>query len=69
MNPDYKGTFVFPNDFPAILENAPAPPENDDPLFQIKPAVGTCRVMCFHPKSNMTLALMSLNEVVAVIDT
>ena len=39
----YTSTFVFENDFPALLENVPAPPESDDPLFKIKPACGTCR--------------------------
>ena len=32
-------------------------------------ARGTCRVMCFSPKSNVTLPLMSQPEIKAVIDT
>ncbi|XP_063233855.1 probable galactose-1-phosphate uridylyltransferase isoform X2 [Bacillus rossius redtenbacheri] len=32
------------------------------------PAQGTCRVMCFHPKSNLTLPLMSQSEIRAVVD-
>ena len=32
-------------------------------------ARGTCRVMCFSPKSNVTLPLMSVPEIQAVIDT
>ncbi len=32
-------------------------------------ARGTCRVMCFSPKSNVTLPLMSVAEIQAVIDT
>ncbi len=32
-------------------------------------ARGTCRVMCFSPKTNVTLPLMSVPEIQAVIDT
>lgn len=66
-NPVYESTFVFTNDFPALLEGVPDPPANDDPLFQMAPARGTCKVMCFHPKSNTTLPLMSSVEIAAVI--
>ena len=31
-------------------------------------ARGTCRVMCFHPKSNKTIPVMALDEIRAVID-
>ena len=67
-NPNYTSTFVFTNDFPALLENIPAPPQSDDPLFQAASAEGTCRVMCFHPKSNRTLPLMSPKEIQDVIN-
>lgn len=67
-NPIYQSTFVFTNDFPALLENVPAPPSSEDPLFQAREARGTCRVMCFHPKSNKTLPVMSPKEIRTVID-
>ena len=68
MNPDYESTFVFTNDFPALLEDVPNPPESDDPLFQSSSAKGTCRVMCFHPKSNLTIPLMTLEDIVKIIE-
>lgn len=68
QNPDYTGTFVFDNDFPALLEGTPMPPASADPLFQMGAAAGTCRVMCFHPLSNRTLPLMSTTEIRTVID-
>lgn len=68
VNPDYSSTFVFTNDFPALLEDIPTPDESDDPLFQMKEAKGTCRVMCFHPKSNKTLPIMTVKEITTVID-
>lgn len=67
-NPIYTSTFVFTNDFPALLEDVPLPPESDDPLFQTGGARGTCRVMCFHPKSNKTLPVMTPKEIRTVID-
>lgn len=68
VNPNYESTFVFTNDFPAMLEEVPAPQESNDPLFQSAPARGTCRVMCFHPKSNLTLPLLTCQEIKTVID-
>ena len=71
-NPQYESTFVFDNDFPALLPDVPDSSSSSssdvvDDLFKFQPARGTCRVMCFHPKSNMTIPLMSLQEIVAVI--
>lgn len=68
VNPQYTSTFVFDNDFPALLENTPSPPETNDPIFQAGPAKGTCRVMCFHPKLNKSLATMCPKEIRTVID-
>ncbi|CAI6362214.1 unnamed protein product [Macrosiphum euphorbiae] len=69
LTPEYKSTYVFTNDFPAMLEDTPSPPPSDDPLFQIEGVKGTCRVMCFYPKSNVTIALMSINDIVTVISS
>ncbi|XP_039238583.1 galactose-1-phosphate uridylyltransferase isoform X2 [Pipra filicauda] len=68
VNPQYEGTFVFPNDFPALQPDAPEPDDSDHPLFRAAPARGVCKVMCFHPWSDLTLPLMSLAEIRTVID-
>lgn len=69
MNPVYNSTYVFPNDFPALLEDVPAPSsDSEDPLFRLHEARGTCRVMCFHPKSNVTIPVMTINEICSVIN-
>ena len=65
-NPKYESTFVFTNDFPALLEECPEPPSSEDPLFKTEAAKGTCRVMCFSPKSNVTVPLMAVDEIVKV---
>ncbi|CAH0382460.1 unnamed protein product [Bemisia tabaci] len=68
VTPKYTSTYVFNNDFPALLNDVPGPPKSDDPLFQISEARGTCRVMCFHPKSNVTIPVMTISEICTVID-
>ncbi|CAI5787942.1 galactose-1-phosphate uridylyltransferase [Podarcis lilfordi] len=68
VNPHYESTFVFDNDFPALQPDAPEPDAGDHPLFRAASARGVCKVMCFHPWSDMTLPLMSLAEIRSVID-
>lgn len=69
VNPNYESVYVFPNDFPALLKDVPAPPVADDPLFKMGSATGECKVICFHPKSNLTLPVMKLEDIRKVIDT
>lgn len=68
INPQYASTFIFQNDFSALLEETPAPGPALSPLTVVAPAGGTCRVICFSPKHNLTLPLMSLEAIAAVID-
>lgn len=67
-NPDYAGTFVFANDFAALLRDSPVPDETD-PLFRAEGAKGTSRVICFSPDHSKTLPEMSLAQIGEVIDT
>ena len=69
-NPDYQSTFVFSNDFPALLPEVPQASSDGDgsELFRFEPATGTCRVMCFHPRSDLTIPLMKVAEIVDVIN-
>lgn len=68
VTPDYKSTYVFTNDFPALLEDGPEAPPSDDPLFQTRTAKGTCKVMCYHPHSDVYLTSLKIDDVVAIID-
>ncbi|XP_048457858.1 galactose-1-phosphate uridylyltransferase isoform X2 [Rhincodon typus] len=68
VNPEYESTYVFDNDFPSLQPDAPDPGPSKHPLFQTKAARGICKVMCFHPHSDITLPLMSIPEIRAVID-
>ncbi|MBI9108068.1 MAG: UDP-glucose--hexose-1-phosphate uridylyltransferase [Spirochaetales bacterium] len=66
-NPEYKGTYVFDNDFMAILPDTPAG-SYDKGLLQAKSERGLCRVICFSPRHDLTLALMSREEVESVVE-
>ena len=55
-NPPYTGTFVFDNDFAALLpDGADAPPAPSHPLLASNPERGLCRVVCFSPRHDQTL--------------
>ena len=67
-NPDYKSTYVFTNDFAALLPDTPQDVERDSWLFRTEPVRGTSRVICFSPRHDLTLAEMSLDEIRTVVD-
>jgi len=69
VNPKYEGTFVFDNDFSALLADAPGASEPSDYLFASEAVRGTCRVMCFSPRHDLTLADMDETATLAVVDT
>jgi len=69
LNPDYKTTYVFTNDFAALMPEVPAAPKSADPLFQIQAEQGTSRVICFSPDHSKTLPLLNDEEILAVIKT
>ncbi|CZF83279.1 Galactose-1-phosphate uridylyltransferase [Grimontia celer] len=69
VNPAYKGTFVFDNDFAALMTDSPNPEESDNPLFKIEGARGLSRVICFSPDHSKTLPELSLKAIRGVIET
>ncbi|NTV64214.1 MAG: UDP-glucose--hexose-1-phosphate uridylyltransferase [Oscillochloris sp.] len=72
FNPDYTGTFVFQNDYSALLPDTPTSPDietADLPLLAAESARGICRVVCFSPRHDLTLAGMEQPAIRAVVDT
>ncbi|MBN3215751.1 galactose-1-phosphate uridylyltransferase [Pectobacterium polaris] len=69
INPHYQGTFVFTNDFSALMEDTPDAPSGDDELFRVQQARGVSRVICFSPDHSKSLPQLSLPALKAVIDT
>ena len=68
-NPNYTGTYVFPNDFAALLSEVPPAGSSAHPLLQSQAVQGICRVMCFSPRHDLTLPEMSLPDIRGVVDT
>lgn len=70
-NPDYQNTYVFTNDFSALLPQSPeiSTPDTKNPLFQIMPVQGLSRVICFSPDHSKTLPELSLAQLQTIIDT
>jgi UDPglucose--hexose-1-phosphate uridylyltransferase len=67
-NPPYTTTFVFDNDFAALMQGGPAGETNDGGLLVAQSVEGICRVMCFSPRHDLTLAQMSATEIRPVVD-
>jgi UDPglucose--hexose-1-phosphate uridylyltransferase len=67
-NPPYAETFVFTNDFAALLPDTPRSPEPTSDLFWSESVRGTSRVICFSPRHDLTLPQMQPREIRRVID-
>jgi len=67
-NPDYDGTFVFTNDFAALLPDTPQAELEVLPLLHAETQQGTCRVICFSPRHDLTLAEMDVSDIRTVVD-
>ncbi len=67
QNPDYAGTFVFTNDFAALRPDVSSD-RLERGLLVAEGEPGTCRVVCFSPRHDLTMARMSQAEVRRIID-
>ncbi len=83
-NPSYSTTFVFDNDYPALLPEIPdifadqsvnqslgqSVEQSADQcgLIVSRRERGICRVVCFSPRHDLTIARMSLVEIRNVVD-
>jgi UDPglucose--hexose-1-phosphate uridylyltransferase len=68
LNPAYENTFVFTNDFSALLNDTPLGDINEENLLVAKSESGICRVICFSPDHSLTLPLMEEAAIVNVIE-
>src|SRR5581483_1524611 len=68
-NPDYKATFVFDNDFAALKKDSPDVrlDVQNKGLLVAEGERGTCRVMCFSPRHDLTLSSMEEQEIEEVV--
>ncbi|TDH21291.1 UDP-glucose--hexose-1-phosphate uridylyltransferase [Segetibacter sp. 3557_3] len=68
INPVYTETFVFTNDFSALLSNTPEGNVNVGGLLQAGSEKGICRVLSFSPDHSLTLPLLSVADLEKVIE-
>jgi len=68
VNPDYKGSFVFTNDFAALQKDSKSFSVNDG-LLRAESETGICKVICFSPDHSKSLAEMSITAIEKVVDT
>ncbi len=71
QNPAYSSTFVFDNDF-AALKPQVSPSRLDvegTGLLVAESEPGICRVICFSPRHDLTLATMPVDQIELVVQT
>ena len=80
VNPNYDSVYVFDNDFPALLtttddgrrttdqqSSVVRRPSSD--LLRAEQETGVCRVICFSPRHDLTLAQLPREQIRVVVDT
>jgi len=67
-NPDYEASFVFVNDFSALLSDTELTKVDDDNLLIAATEKGICKVISFTPRHDLTLPEMSTEAIKAVVD-
>lgn len=66
LNQNYKSTYVFDNDFPALqLDDSNFVINND--LIIAEAEKGVCKVVCFSPDHSKSLATLGLDEIESII--
>jgi len=68
-NPQYKSTFVFDNDFSALLPDTPVKSLNERDLLVAQTEPGICRVVCFSPDHSLSVPRLPKHAMVKVIET
>jgi UDPglucose--hexose-1-phosphate uridylyltransferase len=67
-NPPYTSTFVFDNDFPALKDVPSVLSVDSEGLLIAHSEPGTCRVICFSPRHDLSLPCLPVREIRAVVD-
>jgi len=69
-NPKYETTFIFTNDFSALKPDVRAAHRDDSgrALLLAESEAGICKVICFSPRHDLTLARMSVAEITLVVN-
>ncbi len=68
QTPEYAKTYVFDNDYPAMLPDVARLQFDRASLLVGKSERGVCRVMCFSPRHDLSVPRMSARELRGVVD-
>lgn len=68
VNPDYTNTLVFTNDFSALMPGTPVGIFEKKSIIRTDSVQGTCRVICYSPRHDLTLAEMPPHLIKEVVD-
>lgn len=63
VNPEYSSSFVFTNDFSALLVDGDESAINKNDLLIAKSENGICKVICFSPDHSLTLPQMNIESI------
>jgi UDPglucose--hexose-1-phosphate uridylyltransferase len=66
-NPDYAHTFVFDNDFPALQSGIGHDEIDRGGLIVARAEPGVCRVICYSPRHDLTMARLAVDDIADVI--
>jgi len=67
--PDYTSTYVFTNDFSALLPDTHSFNGNSNGILRAEPEKGICRVICYSPRHDLSIQRMESQTVVKIIET
>ena len=68
VTPKYEHTFVFENDYAALKMDVAAESIDEEGLIVAESEPGLCRVICFSPRHDLTLAKMDIASIRRVVD-
>jgi UDPglucose--hexose-1-phosphate uridylyltransferase len=68
VNPTYENSFVFINDYSALIQNTPHGSYSVDGLLKATSETGICKVISFSPDHSLTLPRLSVETIKAVVD-
>jgi len=66
--PDDFDVYAYPNDFPSLSLEPPAPDVEGDELIPVRPAFGACEVTLYSPQHDITLPELPLDHVVKLVE-
>ena len=68
VNPNYTDSFVFTNDFSALLSDSGTSEYNVENILEATGERGICKVIAFTPRHDLTLPEMHQDEIKKVVD-